>query len=102
MGIRAAIDSDHDAYPFLPQAQQRRGVRPVALAQAIGYVDPGRSSGSGEEPRQQRRGCRAIDVVIAEDAYRLAVAHGVDEPRRSRVHVAQMRRVGQLVAQPGG
>ena len=77
-------------------------VRAVALAQAIRHVDPRSAPDSGEEPRQQRRRGRAVDVVVAEDGDRLAVAHGANEPLHRGVHIAQMGRVRQLIAQARG
>ena len=81
--------------PALASDADRLGVRPVALEQPVGDVDhrvaPDRPQVAGE---QRRRG-RAVDVVVAEDRHRLAVDHGVGDPRRRNVHRGQHRGVGQ-------
>ena len=99
MRRRAAIDGDDDPHALVAQAQQSRGVRAVALAQPVRDIDPGSRPDRRKEPRQQRRRGRAVDIVIAKDADRLAVVHRADEPRHGSIHVAQMRGIGQLVAQ---
>ena len=99
MGRSAAIDGHDDPHALVAQAQQSRGVRAVALAQPIRNIDPSSRSGRRKEPRQQRSGGRAVDIVIAKDADRLTVMHRADKPRHGSIHVAQMRGIGQLVAQ---
>ena len=47
----------------------------------------------------QGRAARAVDVVIAEHADRLAVLHRIGEPIGSDVHIDQHGRVGQQRAQ---
>ncbi len=86
--------------PSSLQAQQRRRVRAIAFAQPVGDVDPRRAADRREKTQQQRRRGRAVDVVVAEHGDRLAVADRPHEPLDRRIHVAQMRRVGQLLAQP--
>ena len=99
MRICPAIDRHDDPHSFRAQAQQGWRVRAVALAQAVRHIDPGSAADRREKPRQQRGRGRAVDVVIAKYGDRLAVAHGVDEPGGRSLHVAQMRGIGQLVAQ---
>ena len=99
MGRRAAIDGHDDPDALVAQAQQSRGIRAVALAQPIRDIDPSSRPGRRKEPRQQRSRGRTVDIVIAKDADRLAVVHRADEPRHGSIHVAQMRGIGQLVAQ---
>src|SRR6516165_10516739 len=97
-----AIDGDDYPHTFIPQAQQRWGVRTVTLVQPVWHVDPCPGSDGREEPRQQRRGGGPVDVVIAEDADRLAVARRTHEPRGSNFHIAQMRRIRELLAKTWG
>ena len=96
---RAAIDRDGDRRALCLQAQQRRRVRAVAFAHAVGHIDRGAGADRREKPQQQRRRGRAVHVVIAEDDDRLAVADRADEAGDGRRHVAQMRRVRELLAQ---
>ncbi len=53
-----------------------------------------------EEAQQQGRRGRAVDIVIAEHDDRLAIPHRAQQPRHGAIHVAQVQRIGQLVAQP--
>src|SRR6516165_5743741 len=99
MGVRPAIDGDDEARSFRAETQQRRRVWAVAFAQTIRNVDARPASDGCKKTHQQRRRCRAVDIVVAEDSDGLALAHGSHEPCRRSLHVAQMRRVGELVAQ---
>ncbi len=97
---RAAIDGHHDAGAFRLQAQQRRRVRAIAFAQPVGHINRGMAADCREEAQEQRRRGRAVNVVIAEHDDPLAVADRAHQAIDRRHHVAQMRRIGQNLAQP--
>ncbi len=99
VGRGAAIDGYDDAHALLAQAQQSLGIRAVALAQPIRDIDSSSRPGRCKEPRQQRSRGRPVAIVIAKDADRLGVMHSTGEPRHGSIHIAQMRGIGQLVAQ---
>jgi hypothetical protein len=52
-----------------------------------------------QDADHQRAAAGPVNVVIGEDGNTLARLHGIRQPRRRRVHVAQDRRVGQQPAQ---
>ena len=95
----AAIDRDDDRRALVLQAQQRRRVRAIALALAVGHVDRRPPARREEEPLEQRGGGRAVDIVVAEDGDRLVALERGDEARDRPVHVLQMRRIRQAIAQ---
>jgi len=99
MRRRAAINGHDDPNPLFAQTQQGRSVGAIALMNPIGHVGPAAPSDGGKEAREQGGRSRTVDIVIAKDADRFAIAHGPDQPRRRRLHVDQMRRIGEQVAQ---
>ncbi len=99
MRAGAAIDGDRHRDALRLEPQQRRRVRAVALALAVGDVEPDAAADGGEKALNERRRGRAVDIVVAEDGDELAVGDRAHQPRHRHVHVLQMRRVGQEVAQ---
>ncbi len=99
MGGDAAIDGDDDAGALFLQLQQRRFVRPVAFALPIRNIRDAAAAGRGNEPAQQRRGGRAVDIVVAEDRNGLAALDGLDETLNRAVHILEHRGIGQHFAQ---
>ena len=95
----AAVDRDHHIGPLLLELQQRRRVGAVALQPAIGDVDADIAADAAEEAQQQRRRRGAVDVVVAEHDDALARAHRAHQPRHGGVHVLEMQRIGQELAQ---
>ena len=96
----AAIERDHQPAALRREALERLRVGAVALEQAIGHVDHGLALDRLQIAREQRHRGRAVDVVVAEQADRLAGDDRVGQPLDRAVEVVQMRRVGQRVAQP--
>ena len=96
----AAIDRDDDPRTVCFEAQQSRRIRAIAFAHPVGDIDRGMRTDGREETQQQRSRCCAVDIVIAKHDDRLAVPHGAQQARDSTIHVAQMQRVRQPVAQP--
>ena len=96
----AAIDRDDDMGTVGLEAQQGGRVGAVTLAQPVRHIDRGVAADCREEAQQQGRRGRAIDVVVAEHHDALALADRAHQALDRRRHVAQMRRIGQLIAQP--
>ena len=74
---------------FAPRAGERADrldVRAVAFEDAVGdmhqRIEPARAQEQGE----QRRGGRAVDVIVAEDGDALAALHGVGDALGGRLH----------------
>jgi hypothetical protein len=75
VGCDAAVDGhDHRCALFL-EALQRRGVGAIAFLAPVGNVDADIAANRPEETQQQRRGCGAVDVVVAEYHDALAALH---------------------------
>ena len=84
--------------PRSDQLAHRLGIGAIAFENAVGNVDLGGDVEMREKPLQQRRGRRAVDVVVAEDRHALAPHDRVGDARRGLVHVGQRGRVRQQVA----
>ena len=97
----AAIDGHDEPRALAREAPQRRQVRPVAFAPAVGNVDADAPAHRLDIKTQQRRGGRAVHVVVAEDADGLAGLQRVGEARCGAVHVGDRGRIGERVAQGG-
>ncbi len=69
---RAAIDRHQKRRAAPGERAHRLDVRAIAFEQPVGNVDQGVDAGMTQEAREQRGGCRAVDVVIAEYGDRLA------------------------------
>jgi hypothetical protein len=95
----ARVDRDDQPAAACRQTGEHRRVRPVALGQAIGNLDGGGGADGVQIAGEQRAGCGAVDVEVAEDADRLAGRDRVGEPCDGAVHVEQVRRVRQHGAQ---
>ena len=98
-GGDAAIDRDDDGSAVLPDLQQRRRIGAVPLLATVRNVDADIAADGPEETQQQRRGGGAIDIVVAEHDDALARLDGPHEAPDGRVHVLQMRGIGQELAQ---
>ena len=98
-GGDAAIDRDHHVGALLLELQQRRRVGTVTLLAAIGNIDADIAADAAEEAQQQRRRRGAVDVVVAEHDDALTRAHRAHQPRHGGVHVLEMQRIGQELAQ---
>ena len=90
---RSAIDRDEELRALPGECAHRFGVRPVAFEKPVGNVDQRLKSAMAQELRQQRRGGRAVDVVVAEDRDRLAPLDRIGDTRRRFGHVGQRVRV---------
>ncbi len=75
VGRRAAIDGDDHRRAFLLEPEQRRQVRAIALALAIGDVDRDPAARRLDKTLQQGGRCGAVDIVIAEDRDHLVVSY---------------------------
>ena len=94
------IERHHEAAARLREALQRRRVRAIALAQPVGNVDRRGCADRAEIAAEQRRRGRAVDVVVGEDADRLAGRDRVRQPLDRDVEIEKVRRIGQAVADP--
>src|SRR3546814_3116856 len=83
--LRAAIDGDDQPRPGLADPDQRRARGAIAFHQPVGDIGADRHVERAQQPHEQRRGGRAVDVVIAEDRHRLA---GLD---RSEEHTSELQ-----------
>src|SRR5690606_31823851 len=101
-GQRAAIDGDHKAHPLLPELEEGRNVRAVALDQAVGDIGAKIRAHGGEEAAEDGGGGRPVHVIVAEDRDLLAVADGGGDAFRRPVHVAENVRIGHEGAEAGG
>ena len=90
----AAIDGDQQRRPALGERAHRLDIRAIAFEQPVGNVDQRLDAALAQKARQQRRRCRAIDVVVAEDRDALAAHDGVGEARRRLRHAGEHVRVG--------
>ena len=97
MGRGAAIDGDDHRSAALLELQQRLDIRSVAFLEAVGNIGRRAAADGDEETRQQRRRCRPVDVVIAEDADRVAVHDCPGQAFGGGVHVFQTAGIGQQV-----
>ena len=86
---RAAVDGHDEARALLDEAFDGGGVGPVAFEQTVGNVDARLEPVMGKEAGEQRRGRRAVDVVVAEHGHRLARLDRVRDALCRRIHVAQ-------------
>ena len=100
-GGRAAVDRDDEPDALGLEAQKGRRIRAVALLEAVGDVDADGHAEGGEEALQKCGRGSTIDIVIPEDADRLARHHGVGDARGGTLHVAQVEGVGQKRAERG-
>ena len=82
----AAIDRHQERRAARGQRAHRLDIRAITFEQAVGDVDQRVDAGLAQEARQQRRGCRAVDVVIAEYGDRLAAHDRVGNARRRLRH----------------
>ena len=99
-GGGAAVERDHQPAALRGEALERLRIGAVALEQAIGHVDDGLAADRLQIAREQRQRGRAVDVVVAEQAHRLARDDRIGQPLDRAVEVVQMRGVGQGLAQP--
>ena len=74
---RPAVDGDDERGAFLDKCLDGRRVRAIAFEQPVGDIDARREAVMGKEPRHQRRGAGAVDVVIAENGDPLALLDGI-------------------------
>ena len=96
--LGAAVDGDRQRCAAPLQFDQRRARRAIALHQPVGDIDHRLDAEAAEQDRQQRRGGRTVDVIIAENGDGLAGLDRVGQPRRRLVHVPERRGVGQEIA----
>ncbi len=95
---RAAIDRDQKRRAALREIADRIDVRSVALEDTVGNMQQRIEAAGAQIARQQRRGGRAVHIVVAEDrhASRRAVTASRD-PRRGLLHRRQDIRVRHQV-----
>ncbi len=91
---RAAIDGDDETRAFPHEKLDRRRVGPIALRNAIGNVDAVGRVVVSEEAREQCRGARAVDVIVAEDGNRFPLFDCIREAPDELVHIGEARRIG--------
>ena len=95
----AAIHGDHHRHPFFPEAEQRRLVGSVPLAEAVRDVHPCPPPGGVEETLEERRRSRPVDVVVAEHRHPFALHDGAGQALDGDVHVHEVAGVREKVAQ---
>eukprot|EP01136_Pigoraptor_vietnamica_P020327 Opistho-1_new@69082 len=93
-GHRAAIDRDDQVGALALQPHQRFARRAIAFHQPVWDVGARVEAQVAQQPDQQGRRCRAVDVIVAKDRHRLAPLDGLRKPFGRRVHVAEDRGVG--------
>ncbi len=76
---RATVDRHDQLRAVVDQLIDRRRVGSVAFEDAIGNIDTGLHAEMREETVHQRRGSRAIDVIVAEDRNVLAAPDCLDQ-----------------------
>ena len=96
-GNAAAIDTDEEPGPLLPQHADGRPVGAVAFNDAVRDVNAAGDADRGQIARQHRGGRGAVHVVIAENGNPGAGPDRVRDPRHGRFHVAQRRRIRHQV-----
>ena len=99
---RAAIDGDEKLRAALGERADRLDIRAVALDDPVGNMDQVRRAAGAQVLGEERRAAGAVDVVVAEDRDDLAGQDGVGEALGGVLHVAQLVRVRQEVAQLRG
>jgi len=95
--VGAAVDGDDQRRATPGQFAHRLGVRPVAFEDAVRDIDFGLDPIEGEEALEQRRGGRAVHIVVAEYRDLFALPDGGRQSRRSALHVGQRGGIGQQV-----
>src|SRR5215468_9533191 len=90
----AAIDGDEEACPSRGERANRLAVGAVAFEQAIGDVDDGAEAAMVQISPEQRRRCRSIDVIVAQDGDRFTARDRVSQPRRGAAHVGERVWIG--------
>ena len=98
----SAVDGNDQARPAFAKLDQRLAGGAIAFEQAVGDVIVRLHAEIAQQADEQRRTGRPIHVVIAVDSDLLASEHGLREPVRCRVHIVELRRVGQEIAQGRG
>ena len=96
---RAAIDADDQPRALADERVDRLGVRPITLEDAIGNVDARDEPERCEHIMKERRGGRAVNVVVAENGDRLARQNSVGEPAGRNMHVGERGWVGKIALQ---
>ena len=94
-GRGAAINQQHEPAPLRREPVEGRFVGTVALGDAVGHMDARFAARRLEETREQRRGGRAVHIVVGEHGNGLAGFDRVGKPLGRGVHVLQVRRVRQ-------
>ena len=90
----AAIDGDEQFRPAFRERADRLDVGAVAFEDPVGDMHDRLAAAEAQEARQQGRGGRAIDIVVAEDRDLLAAHHGVGEAQRRLLHRGDGVRIG--------
>ena len=98
---RAAIDRDEQRRPALGEGRDGRHARAVAVDQPVRDVDGGIEAGGPQIAHQQRRCCRAVDVVVAQHGDPLARRDGARQPVHRGRHVDHHVGVGHEAAERG-
>ncbi len=89
----AAVDRDQEPGAALGERTDRRHVRPIAFENAIRNVDQRLDARAPEKRAQQGGRGRAVDIVVAEDRYRLVAHDGVGDAPGGRVHRGDAARI---------
>ncbi len=90
----AAVDRDEELRPALGERLDRLHVRPISFENAVGNVDQRLDARHAKKQAEQRRRCRAVDVVIAEDRDGLGALDRIGDALRRRFHRGDGVRIG--------
>ena len=90
----AAVDRDQQARPLVGKRPDGVDVWTVTFEDSVRDMDDRIEAALAQIVREQRRRCRPVDVVVAENRDRLAVLRGVGQTRCRRLHVGELVRIG--------
>ncbi len=94
----AAIDGDDQLGAIVDQLIDRRRIGAVSFEDAIGNIDGRPDAEMAEKTVHQRRGGRAVDIVVAEDRDALAALDGTHQADRGLFAIGQLMGIGHQAA----
>ena len=90
----AAIDGHQQRRAARGERPHRLDIRAVAFEQPVGNVDDRLDAAKPQEARQHGGGCRAVDVVVAENRDALAARDSIGDARCRLRHGGEHIRIG--------
>ncbi len=101
IGHRPAIDGHDQARPFGSQPHQRLARRAISFKQPVRDVIARRMAQHSQQPDQQRRAGRAVNIVVTVNSQALTSQDRLRQSLSRHVHVAEGGRVRQERPQRG-